>query len=197
MGGKSPFLKACCVAAVSRGLRESGLGSWVGLPWKFAPYSLQVTNHCKSFTDIYSCACRYFLCSLSAFHWKRHQHFLALGNRNIFRFQLPKPARRLQESTSAAGSLRAVWLTLGQQRHSFVSDLFVASSQITCTRDCSPFLHRCFEEGVWRLGISILLSNGENLDETEAVCSQHWTMKVDKIYWTKAGTQKGPAGHRK
>lgn len=200
MGGKSPFLKACCVVAIFRGLRHSGLGSWVGLPWKFAPYSLQVTNHCKSFTDImssYSCTCGYFLYSLSAFHWKRQQHFLALGNTNIFRFQLPKPALRLQESTSAAGSLRALWLTRCQQRHSFVSDLFVASSQTTCTMGCSPFLHRCFEEGVGRLGLSVLLSNGENIDETETVCSQHCTMKVDKNYWTKAGTQEGQTGHKK
>lgn len=160
--------------------RESRLGSWVGLPWKFVPYSLQVTNSWKSFTRIissYCCACGYFLYSLRAFHWKRHQHFLASGNKNIFRLQLPKPALRLQESTSAAGCLGAVRLPLDQWRHSFASHLFVASSQTTCTRDCIPFLHRCFEEGVGRLGLSVILSNAEDIGETQAVCSQGCTMK--------------------
>ena len=156
MGGKSPIFKAHWVAATCRGLRESGLGSWVGLPWKSTPYSLQVTNSWKSFTNVissYCCACGYFVYSLRAFHWKRQQHFPALGNRNICRLQLPKPTLRLQESTSAAGSLRAVWLTLGQWRHSFVSGLFVASSQTTCIRGDTPFLHRwgrCWEVGAQR-----------------------------------------------
>lgn len=161
---------------MQRGERESGLDSWVGLPWKFTPYSLQVTNSWKSFTNIISShcsACGYFLYSLRAFFsWKRHQHFLELGNRNIFRVQLSKPAPRLQESTSAAGSL-----TLGQWRHSFVSDLFVTSSQTTCIRGCIPFLHRCFEEGVGRLRFSVPLSNGEDIDETQTVCSQGCTTK--------------------
>lgn len=127
---KSPICKAHWVNAICRGSRGSGLGFW-DLPWKFATYSLQVINSWKSFTDItssYYCACGYFLYSLRTFYWKRCQHFLALGNRNIFRLQMPKPALRLQESTSATGCLRAVWLTLGQCRHSFFSNLFGISS---------------------------------------------------------------------
>lgn len=83
--GKALFLKNTEWLLYAEALqRESRLGSWVGLPWKFVPYSLQVTNSWKSFTHIissYCCACGYFLYSLRAFHWKRHQRFLASGNK--------------------------------------------------------------------------------------------------------------------
>lgn len=60
--------------------RESQPDPLVSLPWKFALCSLQVTDSRKFFTGIIS---SYFLYCLRAFHCKRHQHFLALGNWNI------------------------------------------------------------------------------------------------------------------
>lgn len=151
--------------------RENGLGSGASLPWKFALYSLQVTNSWNSFTGIissYCCVYGYFLYFLRTFHRKRHQHFLALGKKIFSGFTWqnlnsgPKGAHLLQDDLG-------LWLILDQWRHPFASDFLIANSPTTYRRGFIQFLHGFFKEGVGRLRTQVLVSIGKDMDKT--VCS--------------------------
>lgn len=72
----------------------------------------------------------------------------------------------------------------------------VASSHSTCRRGCVLFLlEEYLEEGIGKLGFSILLSNGEDIDKT--VSCQECTVQRGQKLLNKPGTKKGTTGYKK